>query len=49
MDSKNTNASTFALEVRVTDEAVNDDGLVPCDTSDGCGSTCASACTNSGL
>lgn len=44
-----TSQELFSLEVRVTDEAVSDAGLVPCNTDDGCGQTCESACTNSGL
>ncbi|WP_017559382.1 FxLD family lanthipeptide [Nocardiopsis baichengensis] len=37
----------FELNVRLVAEAVPPDGLVPCDTSDGCGQTCESACANS--
>ncbi|MGH4020033.1 MAG: FxLD family lanthipeptide [Pseudonocardiaceae bacterium] len=39
----------FDLDIRVVNDEIPDDGLVRCNTDDGCGSTCASACTNSGV
>ncbi|MGH3812254.1 MAG: FxLD family lanthipeptide [Pseudonocardiaceae bacterium] len=39
----------FDLDIRVVHDEIPDDGLTPCNTDDGCGSTCASACTNSGV
>lgn len=41
--------SDFDLGVRVVYDDIPGDGVVPCNTDDGCGSTCASACTNSGV
>jgi FxLD family lantipeptide len=36
----------FDLDVRVTTDAAAGYALRRCDTSDGCGSTCASACSS---
>ncbi|MGH3546496.1 MAG: FxLD family lanthipeptide [Mycobacteriales bacterium] len=50
MDQHSTlNLDDFDLDIRVVQDDIPDDGLVACNTDDGCGSTCASACTNSGV
>jgi FxLD family lantipeptide len=36
----------FTLGVRVTERRDNEPGAVPCDTSNGCPPTCASACNS---
>lgn len=50
MDQRTTvDLDDFDLDIRVVHDAIPDDGMVCCNTDDGCGSTCASACTNSGV
>jgi FxLD family lantipeptide len=36
----------FVLDVRVVTDIHASEVIAPCETDDGCGSTCASACTS---